>query len=54
LIEDHVFGWLESCAPESYSERGTRPAHGSRGSKTTSASNRPPENSGPLGTLVHT
>ena len=21
LIEDHVFGWLESCAPESYSEQ---------------------------------
>ena len=21
LIEDHVFGWLENCAPESYSEQ---------------------------------
>ena len=29
LIETHVQGWLENCAPESYSERqlGTRPAH---------------------------
>ena len=45
LIETHVLGWLENCAPESYSERpDSRNSTGSssRGSMTMSARHEPP------------
>ena len=53
-IESHLCGWLESCAPNSYSERQLeeldRTSPG-RGSRTTSASQRPLASSRELRTL---
>ena len=53
LIETHVLGWLESCVPESCSERQMRNSTGSsnRGSTTMSARHEPPESNRELGTL---
>ena len=53
LIETHVFGWLENCAPGSTPTNRWRNSTGSwsRGSKTTSASDGPSESSQELGTL---
>jgi hypothetical protein len=53
LIETHVLGWLESCAPESCSERQLEELDRSsnRGSTTMSARHEPAESSRELGTL---
>ena len=54
LIETHLQGWLENCAPVILLRtptRGTRPASSDPGSTTTSARHEPRESSRELGTL---